>query len=256
MAFESVRSYLQLASGLGEMTRARAMEAAQGILSLPGADEVTRRAVQASALADQLLEAARSNRDSLVALVQGEVETAIARADVARVADLEAARAALAAVAQEVAELRATVLATGAAAVSTAARGGRPRPSSGAVTTRMPLTDPAMTSNGGLDAGTTAPPRTRATTKATAKTATTKATAKKSTAKKSTTRKAAAKKAAATSTAKKAAATSTAKKSAAKKAAAAKKTTAKKTTAKKSAAKKSTARKSTAKKSAAKRASQ
>jgi hypothetical protein len=69
MAFESVRSYIQLASGLGEMTRARAMEAAQGLLSLPGADEVTRRAVRASTLADQLLEAAKANRANLLALV-------------------------------------------------------------------------------------------------------------------------------------------------------------------------------------------
>jgi hypothetical protein len=76
MAFESVRSYIQLASGLGEMTRARAMEAAQGLLSLPGADEVTRRAVRASTLADQLLEAAKANRANLLALVQHEVRSA------------------------------------------------------------------------------------------------------------------------------------------------------------------------------------
>ena len=89
MAFESVRSYIQLASGLGEMTRARAMEAAQGLLSLPGADEVTRRAVQASTLADQLLEAARANRANLLALVQHEVESALKRAEVAFMLDRE-----------------------------------------------------------------------------------------------------------------------------------------------------------------------
>ena len=32
MAFESVRGYVQLASGLGELTRARAMDVAQGLL--------------------------------------------------------------------------------------------------------------------------------------------------------------------------------------------------------------------------------
>ena len=94
MAFESVRSYIQLASGLGELTKARAMEAAQGLLALPGAEEVTRAAGQATALADQLLDAARTNRASLVSLVQSEVESALRRADVARLADLEAARAA------------------------------------------------------------------------------------------------------------------------------------------------------------------
>jgi hypothetical protein len=35
MGFESVRAYLQLASGLSDLTRARAMEAAQGLLTLP-----------------------------------------------------------------------------------------------------------------------------------------------------------------------------------------------------------------------------
>ena len=88
MAFESVRSYVQLASGLGEMTKAKAMDAAQGLLALPGADEVTRRAVQASTLADQLLEAARANRANLLTLIQGEVESALKKADVARVADV------------------------------------------------------------------------------------------------------------------------------------------------------------------------
>src|SRR5690242_8921762 len=101
MAFESVRSYLQLASGLGEMTKARAMDAAQGLLALPGADEVTRRAVQATALADQILEAAKANRANLLTLVQAEVEAALRGADVARVAEVEAARTALAAVTKE-----------------------------------------------------------------------------------------------------------------------------------------------------------
>ena len=195
MAFESVRSYIQLASGLGEMTKARAMEAAQGLLTLPGADEVTRRAVQATALADQLLDAARANRANLVALVQAEVETALKRADVARVADLEAARATLSVISAELADLRATVLATGASAVAGATRSSRSRgerPASSAVTTRQPSAPAAAK-------------------KATAKKATAKkATAKKVTAKKATAKKATAKKA----TAKKA----TAKKATAKKA--------------------------------------
>ena len=39
------------------MTKAKALETAQGLLALP-AEEVGKRALQASALADQLLEAA------------------------------------------------------------------------------------------------------------------------------------------------------------------------------------------------------
>ena len=134
MAFEAVRGYLQLASGLGEMTRAKALETAQGLLALP-AEEVGKRALQATALADQLLEAARANREHLIALVRGEIEAAMGRADFARHAELETARGTVAALAREVDELRAAVLAgaarsplgkaipgVGSAAVSTARR--------------------------------------------------------------------------------------------------------------------------------------
>ena len=240
MAFESVRSYIQLANGLGEMTRARAMEAAQGLLALPGADEVTRRAVQASTLADQLLEAAKANRASLLALVQSEVESALRHADVARVGDLESARAALSGLAKEVAELRSTVAAsvlnTGAAAVAGAAR--TPGVRSAAVTTAS-RPQPAQTA-----------------TKATAK----KATAKKATVKKATgtrTAKATAKKAGGTGTR---AAKATAKKATAKKAAGTgtrtTKTTAKKATAKKAGGTGTRTTKATTRKSTAKKATQ
>src|SRR5690349_20721399 len=137
MAFESVRSYVQLASGLGEMTKARAMDAAQGLLALPGADEVTRRAVQASTLADQLLEAAKANRASLVALVRSEVEGALRRADVARVTDVNAARSTVVALTHEIAELRAMLVASGVSAVSGVAHSpvARSLSGSGAVST-------------------------------------------------------------------------------------------------------------------------
>ena len=176
MAFESVRSYIQLASGLGEMTRARAMEAAQGLLSLPGADEVTRRAVQASTLADQLLEAARANRANLLALVQHEVESALKRAEVARVADVRAAQATVGALAREIADLRGMPRAGGAVV------GRRSGAVSTTVRSEVPAAEPATTRPAG---------RTATTKKATTK----KATARKATTKKATTKKATAKKA-------------------------------------------------------------
>ena len=190
VAFESVRSYVQLASGLGEMTKAKAMEAAQGILALPVADEVTRRAVQASALADQLLEAARANRSSLLSLIQGEVETALKKAEVARVADVDAARHALTAVTKEIAELRAMLASTGASAVAGASRSslGRSVARSGAVTTAPRPPAPA--------AGTASAPAEPATI-ATAK----RATATRGTNKTASPAKAVAKKTAATKTA-------------------------------------------------------
>ena len=257
MAFESVRSYVQLASGLGEMTKARALEAAQGLLALPGADEVTRRAVQASTLADQLLEAAKANRDNLVALVQSEVEAALKRADVARLADVEAARTSLAALTREIADLRSTVLAAGVSAVSTASRtplGGLGRPTTGAVSTRTArIAEEAADRLGVAEVGeavasaTTAggattragAPRSAASKSAAKKTTAKKSTANKSTAKKSTAKKIAAKKTAA----KKSASTQSAAKATAP--SAAKKSTAQRSTTKRSTAKKATATKAT-----------
>jgi hypothetical protein len=203
MASEAVRGWVQLASGLGELTRARALEAAQGLLALPGAEEVGKRAMQASTLADQLLAAAKANRAHLVALVRSEVESALRRGEFARHADVESARAALASLTHEVDELRAS-LASAAARIPLA--GAIPGVPSAAVSTaprRAPAAVPAP------------PARTR-----TAETAAKKATAKKATAKKATAKKATAKKA-------------TAKKGTAK--TAAKRATAKKTTATKTA---------------------
>jgi polyhydroxyalkanoate synthesis regulator phasin len=220
MAFESVRSYIQLASGLGEMTRARAMEAAQGLLSLPGADEVTRRAVRASTLADQLLEAAKANRANLLALVQHEVESALKRADVARVADVRAAQVTVSALAREIADLRG-MLRTGGAVV------GR---RSGAVSTTVRADAPSAEA---VTTG-TAPAR-----KATKKASASKTSAKKTSAKKTSARKSSAKKTTAQeSTAKKTGASTVP----------AKKSTAKKSTAKKSTAKTATPKSATAKK--------
>jgi hypothetical protein len=241
MAFESVRSYVQLASGLGELTKARALEAAQGLLALPGADEVTRRAVHASTVADQLLEAARANRASLLTLVRTEIESAFQRADLVKAADLEAARTTLSALAGEVADLRSALAATGAAAVATAARTplGRSVPRSAAVSTVVQAPAPVATPDPASPTGAAAK-------KATVNRATaTKAASKKAVTKKAVARKTAAAKATDTSgtTTKTAAAT---KKSATKTAAAAKKSTAKKSTAKKSTARKATATKTTA----------
>jgi hypothetical protein len=79
MVFESVRGYVELASGLTELTRARALEAAQGLLSLPASGIATggKVASQAGALADELMVAAAANRSNLKALVRSEVDVAI-----------------------------------------------------------------------------------------------------------------------------------------------------------------------------------
>lgn len=217
MAFEAVRGYVQLASGLGEMTKAKALEAAQGLLALPRADEIGKRAMQASVLADQILEAAKANRSNLIALVRTEIENALGRAEFARHSDVENARAAVASLSREVEELRASVL----AGVAHSPLGRMiPGMASSAVTT-VPRRGWLREVPTGAEPG-----RPRA---AGTRTSAGSASAKKAAAKKTTAKK------------------TTAKKTTAVKKTAAKKTTAKKTNAaKKTAVKKTTAKKATA----------
>jgi len=109
MAFESIRAYVQLASGLTDLTRARAMEAAQGLLSLPatGIATGTKLATQASALADELLAAATANRSELTTLIRTEVDAAImTRLGLVPVQKLEEVEAEAAHLRAEVARLR------------------------------------------------------------------------------------------------------------------------------------------------------
>lgn len=247
MAFEFVRGYVQLASGLGELTKARATEAAQGLLSLPAAGEVSKRALQVGEIADQLLEAARANRENLVALVRGEVESALGRADVVHLADFDRARTALAALTREVEDLRDSLLAEASRTpLGRALPGVRPTEET-AVAAGAALTPARRETVSGAaqeTAATTQPARKTAAKKSTAK----KATARKTAAKKATARKTTAKKAAASSATK---STSSPKTSATKASASrsasrsASKSAAKKSTAKKSAATNPTATKTT-----------
>jgi hypothetical protein len=178
MVFESVRGYVQLASGLSELTRARATEAAHGLLSLQGAgmDSSGKLAVQVSALAEELLAAATTNRHNLTALVRSEVDAAVNRLGLVSTDKLAESQA-------EVAGLRAELAALRSA-------------SSRATTTKTPDK-------------TTAATKTAAKRTAGAKTAAQKTAAKKSPAKKTTAKKTAAKRTATTSAAAKPVSTAT-----------------------------------------------
>ena len=83
MAMDGLRGYLLLASGLAEMSRAKATEAASALLSLSsgltGGRSEQHVQVQVQDLAEELLAAAAANRRSLIALVRSEVERAMAR---------------------------------------------------------------------------------------------------------------------------------------------------------------------------------
>jgi hypothetical protein len=108
MSFESVRPYVQLASGLSDLTRARAMEAAQGLLSLPavGIATGTKMASQAVELADELLATAAANRSNVTTLVRGEVDVAISRLGLVPVQKLQEVQAEAARLRAENAQLR------------------------------------------------------------------------------------------------------------------------------------------------------
>jgi cobalamin biosynthesis Mg chelatase CobN len=215
MAKRSVRAYVELASGLGEMTRARAVEAAQELVTLAGAKGSSGKvAKQVEKLAGDLLGAAEQNRAHVVGLVQREVESAVARVDVTRLlTEVQALGATVAGLAAQVDEL----------ARSAGGRAGRAPRAGLAEVTEPVLASPPATSSA-------APARKAPARKAPAR----KAPARRAPAKKSAAKTSAAKKSAAkTSTAPRTAATQVAKKSAAKK-----------STAKKSAAKTSTAKRS------------
>jgi BMFP domain-containing protein YqiC len=128
MGFESVRAYVQLASGLSDLTRARAMEAAQGLLSLPAVGIATgnKMASQAGALADELLAAATANRSNLTTLVRSEVDAAITRLGLVSVEKLEEAQAEAARLRTDNARLRSAAL-QDVAAKSAAKKAATPR---------------------------------------------------------------------------------------------------------------------------------
>lgn len=172
MVFESVRGYVQLASGLSELTRARATEAAHGLLSLQGAGIETggKLAVQVSALAEELLAAATANRHNLTTLVRSEVDAAVNRIGLVPAEQLAESQAELVRLRAELAALRSG--------------------SGGSTTKRAAAKKTAKKT-----------PKKTAAKKATTKKTATKPAVKKAAAKKATTKKAAVKKTAATNTA-------------------------------------------------------
>ena len=113
MAMDGLRGYLQLASGLAEMSRARATEAASALLSLSSGltsgRSSTNVQLQVQELAEELLAAAAANRRSLIALVRSEVERAVARSPIPP-DELDRARAAVAKLSADVEALQAQLL--------------------------------------------------------------------------------------------------------------------------------------------------
>ncbi|HEU5242710.1 MAG TPA: hypothetical protein VFU25_11875, partial [Ornithinibacter sp.] len=177
MAKRSIQGYVELASGLGELTRNRAKEAAQEIVALSGVQGSRKKvSKQASKLADELLKAAETNRKQIVRLVRKEVDSAVNRIDLGRVVtDVQSLGATVATLATQVDDLaraaggRATTAAASArgAAGTTTSAPARTTGSSNAAPTKAATTKTATKK--------AATKRTGSKKAATKKTATTKA---------------------------------------------------------------------------------
>lgn len=83
MVRESVKNYFALATGLSELTRERAVHAAEALVAQGEAakDQVT-------ALAEELLVSSKSNREAIATLVRTEVERTVAMLGVAKTDDV------------------------------------------------------------------------------------------------------------------------------------------------------------------------
>ena len=135
---DALRGYVQLATGLTEVTLSKAREAAAALLSqgldLDGVPDVPGRdtavdaakgaATQVQGLADDLLETSKQNREMLTGLVRAEVDRAAGRLGFVREEELAAVRRHVSRLESQLIEIRAQIngdSSTQAAAAPTAA---------------------------------------------------------------------------------------------------------------------------------------
>lgn len=131
---EALKGYVQLATGLTEVTVAKAREVASALVSqglevtgavpVPGKDQAasaaTAAAGQVAKLADDLVETSEQNRELLVGLVRTEVDRAAGRMGFVREEELAAVRRHVSRLESSLAEVRAQVGAAGASAPAAA----------------------------------------------------------------------------------------------------------------------------------------
>jgi polyhydroxyalkanoate synthesis regulator phasin len=188
---DAMRGYLNAASGLTELTRKRAQELAQSLLSATGAAGGGGAvAHQVSTLAEELVSAARSNRHAVQEMIRGEVEMAVGRLGLVPASELAAARKQIAQLESAVAELRRST-STGGGATAGSGTAGSGTAGAGATRSRPPraAVKKAATKQAATSAATKKAATNKAATKkaATNKAATNKAATKKTAAKKATT---------------------------------------------------------------------
>jgi hypothetical protein len=134
---DALRGYIQLATGLTEVTVTRAREAAAALLSqgldlekvpdVPGRDSAVNAASvaasQVQGLADDLLETSKQNREMLTGLVRAEVDRAAGRLGFVREEELAAVRRHVSRLETQLAEVRTQI---GAASAGTVGPGAAP----------------------------------------------------------------------------------------------------------------------------------
>jgi hypothetical protein len=127
MVIDGLKAYVQLASGLTDVTRERAVAAARAIVAQAeagvGAVVPDAMRVQVASVTEDLIATSKANRDLLVGLVRAEVERSVSRLGLVSAAELSSATRRAEALDDRVHELeRALRSAQGGAAAKSAAK--------------------------------------------------------------------------------------------------------------------------------------
>ncbi|HET7902820.1 MAG TPA: hypothetical protein VFL59_16665 [Candidatus Nanopelagicales bacterium] len=136
---DALRGYVQLATGLTEVTVSKAREAAAAVIAqgidlaaasreVPGGDTAKAAADQVQGLADDLMEMSKQNRDMLTDLVRTEVDRAAGRMGFVREEELAAVRKHVSRLETQLADIRAQVGGAATAAAPAAAPGAPAAP--------------------------------------------------------------------------------------------------------------------------------
>ena len=124
MVLDGLRGYLQLANGLTDVTRERALQAAKSLVAQGeasvGAVLPDSLKIQVGSLTEDLIATSKANRALLVGLVAIEVERATGRLGLALAGELEAAKRRSQRLEQRVADLEREVRGDGAATAPSA----------------------------------------------------------------------------------------------------------------------------------------
>lgn len=121
--FEDLRGYLQLATGLSEVTAAKAKEAAMALVAhgLSFTTKAPDVVGQVQELADDLMTTSRTNREALTGLIRAEVDRAVGRMGFVREDELAALRRHVQRLDEQVQRLGAEAVTTPAAKTASAA---------------------------------------------------------------------------------------------------------------------------------------